>query len=370
MVSEGETWQRQHRMLRPGFAPRRVAGYAALMTDAAAAALDRTLQPHGEETEIELDLWTNAIAMDVILRTLFSTQLQPQRAKEITRAVQALDRHAMRELFWPVTLPDWLPLPGKAEKRWAVRTLKHFIAGHIAARQSAAPASAPQDDLLAMLLAARDEEGAEGDAALSAQEIHDQCQVIFLAGHETSATALQWWMLLMAKHRDALARAQQEIDETLQGQPPTADDAERLPWLMATIKEALRLYPPAPALMTRRAQADLPLETGTIPKGTLIFTLPWILQRDARWFPEPAAFKPERFLPDAPPLPRGAWMPFGTGPRVCIGQHLAMLELLLLTAMLLQRYDLQRPEGAAWPPAELHVTLRPPPGVRMKLIRR
>jgi len=123
-------------------------------------------------------------------------------------------------------------------------------------------------------------------------------------------------------------------------------------------------------VLTRRATADLRVQGYTIPRGTMLRITPWVLQRDPRSFPEPEAFRPERFLPGAPPPPRGAWMPFGTGPRVCIGQHFAMLEMVLVAAMLLQRCTLALPPGAPPAVAEMNVTLRPRGGVRLRLVRR
>ena len=137
-----------------------------------------------------------------------------------------------------------------------------------------------------------------------------------------------------------------------------------------TLKEALRLYPPIAALMTRRTTRDLTLGGWPIPRGALLYVTPWVLQRDPRWFEQPETFRPERFLPDAPPIPRGAWIPFGVGPRVCIGQHFAMLEMTLVAAMLLQRFELRLPDDAA--PAEpvLNVTLRPRQGLTLWMKRR
>ncbi|MEX8519044.1 MAG: cytochrome P450 [Leptothrix sp. (in: b-proteobacteria)] len=188
--------------------------------------------------------------------------------------------------------------------------------------------------------------------------------VSFQAGHETSATALLWWSRLLAE------RAQAEVDTVLAGRDPGPDDLAALPWLTATLKEAMRLYPPIAALLTRRTTQAIQVGGWTIPRGALLYVTPWVLQRDARWFEQPEAFRPERFLPDAPPPPRGAWIAFGVGPRVCIGQHFAMLEMTLVAAMLLQRYTLTLPADA--PPAEpvLNVTLRPCHGLTLLLRRR
>jgi cytochrome P450 len=207
-------------------------------------------------------------------------------------------------------------------------------------------------------------------AALAADEVFDQCMVSFQAGHETSATALLWWSHLMAAHPGALQRAHEEVDSALAGREPDAPDLGALPWLGATLKEAMRLYPPVPALMTRRTTRGITLGGHEVPAGALLRVTPWVLQRDRRWFDEPDAFRPERFLPDAAAPPRGAWMPFGTGPRVCIGQHFATLEMTLVAAMLLQRYTLSLPAGAAPPEPVLNVTLRPRGGIRLMLSRR
>ncbi|MEY4908348.1 MAG: hypothetical protein RL260_2066 [Pseudomonadota bacterium] len=376
LTVEGETWKRQHRLLRPGFAPRRVAGYAALMVDAARRALDDAVPPGQASARVEVDALMTRLTMDVILRTLFGRQARDE-AREASEATQALGRQAMREMFLPMTLPDWLPLPGKARKRWALRTLHGLVDHHIDARlsaQAADPSAVPTDDVLAMMLAARDEDAGNPEATgggLSRAELHDQCLVIFQAGHETSATALLWWSRLMAEHPEIARRARDEVDQVLAGRDPTPADLPRLDWLGATLKEAMRLYPPVPALMSRRAVKDAQVGPWRIPAGSLVRLTPWVLHHDPRWFPEPEVFRPERFTADAPPLPRGAWLPFGTGPRVCIGQHFAVLEMTLVAAMLLQRYTLAVESGEEIrPTAELNVTLRPKGGLRLSFTRR
>lgn len=132
----------------------------------------------------------------------------------------------------------------------------------------------------------------------------------------------------------------------------------------------MRLYPPVGALMSRRVIKPLHLGAWTVPAGALLRITPWVIQRDARWFPEPKVFRPERFVAAAEPPPRGAWMPFGTGPRVCIGQHFAMLEMTLVAALLLQRYELLTVPGEAPPEPEFNVTLRPSKPLQLRLRRR
>lgn len=365
LVTEGATWQRQRRMLMPGFTPRRVQGYAALMTAAARSVLDAAVPAGAQEAELDVAALMTRLTMDVILRTLFSRPDQGE-SRDAARATQVLSHSAMREMFWPVTLPDWLPLPGKRAKRWGLRTLHGLVKRHIEQRRALPVEQAPQDDLLAMLLAVRDESG----QGLSGTELHDQCLVMFQAGHETSATALLWWAWLMASHPATQQLAHQEVKAVLGQREPVAADLPALDWLGASLKEAMRLYPPIGALMSRRVVQPLQLGPWTLPAGAMLRITPWVIQRDARWFPEPEAFRPERFTAKAAPPPRGAWMPFGTGPRVCIGQHFAMLEMTLVAALLVQRYELQTVPGAVAPKPEFNVTLRPSKPLRLRLLRR
>jgi len=365
LVAEGEPWRRQRRMLAPGFLPRRVQGYAALMVDAARSALDAALPPGQDDTVRPIESLFNALTMDVIMRTLFSSRA-PAQAAAAAEATQVLSQAAMQEMFWPASLPDWLPLPHKRAKRRAMQVLTGLVDGQIAQRQALPPEQRPADDLLAMLLAVRDEDG----SGLTATELHDQCMVMFQAGHETSATALLWWSWLMAAHPGAAERARDEVDRVLAGRDPVATDAPTLPYLSATLKEAMRLYPPVAALLTRRVLRGFELAGRAVPPGTLLRITPWVIQRDARWFEQPEAFRPERFLVDEPAQPRSAWMPFGVGPRVCIGQHFAMLEMTLVAALLLQRCTLETLPGEPAPQPRMYVTLRPAAPLRLRLRRR
>ncbi|MFN3304595.1 MAG: cytochrome P450 [Roseateles sp.] len=358
LVTEGSTWQRQRRMLMPAFTPKRVAGYAALMTEAATAGLD-AVRPG----DVGMDALFSHLTMDVISRTLFSTPIGSDTAAA-AHAVQVLSETALAEMFWPVTLPDWLPLPGKAAKRHASRLLHGLLGGHIAARQASGDEG--RTDLLGMLKALRDDATGE---ALSPQEVYDQCMVSFQAGHETSATALVWWSWLLAAHPDIQARARAEVDAVLGGRVPTADDAGALPLLSATLKEAMRLYPPVAAIMTRRLTRDITVGGVLLPARSLVRVTPWLLHRDPRWWPDALAFTPERFLPGGHEIARGAYIPFGLGPRVCLGQHFAVLEMTLIAALLLQRFTLT-PLGAEAPKPRMGVTLRPEGGLRLSLAQR
>ena len=364
LVTEGAVWQRQRRMLMQAFTPRRVAGYVAQMVEATTQGL--TPLRSGEQA---MDSLFSHLAMDVISRTMFGAPISGD-TQAAAAAVAVLSETALGEMFWPMTLPDWLPLPGKAAKRQARRLIHGLIQGQIDARQH--QPDARKTDLLNMLLVLRDE---DSDTALSAQEVFDQCLLSFQAGHETTATALLWWSWLMACHPQAQTRAATEIDACLAGQAPGADAMQALPWLSATLKEAMRLFPPVAALMTRRLTRDIELAGVRLPARTLVRVTPWLLHRDPRWWPrEPDAFRPERFMaatddwqPD--PIPRGAYIPFGLGPRVCLGQHFAQLEMTVIAALLLQRFRLSTLSDTP-PTPLLAVTLRPAGGVRLMLAAR
>lgn len=360
LVTEGDTWRRQRRMLHPAFTPRHVGGLAGLMATAAGRALDDAL-PRGDGALVDIEALMTRLTMDVIFRALFGQAADRNEAEAAAWAIQALSRRAFREMFWPLTLPDWLPLPGKAQKRRALRVLHGTVAAQIDGRRCrGAP---PEGDLLGLLLAAQDE-SASGPTK---QEIHDQCLVVFQAGHETTATALAWWSRLVAEHPDVSARLCAEVDEVLGDRTPGSEDIPRLVFLNATLHEAMRLYPPVAALMGRRALRPMTLGDWTLPSGTLLRLTPWVIHRDPRWFPDPDAFRPERFLPGAAAPRKGSYMPFGAGPRVCLGQHFALLEMGIVAAMLLQRCTLVVPTGEPRPEPQLQVTLRPRGGIRLFL---
>lgn len=362
LVTEGEQWQRQRRMLQPGFTPKRVAGYAGLMVDAVQHTLCNLDQAANGQV-IDMDALMTHMTLDVILRTLFE-QHQTTDTTAIAQAIQTLSHYGYRQFFQPFSWPMWMPLPAVRQARQALRTLNQLIEHHIQTHAYDEHSSS----MLSMLQQVRDPE--HPNEGLSAQELHDQTMVIFQAGHETTATALTWWSGLIARHTEIAHRIRKEVDAVLQGEAPTPTSLAKMPWLQASLKEALRLYPPAAILFSRRTCQDIAVGPWTIPKGELVAFTPYVIQRDARWFESPNEFRPERFLPDAPELQRGTWIPFGTGPRVCIGQHFAMLEMGIIAAMLVQRFELAWPSKQAWPQANLAVSLRPATTMRVQLIKR
>ena len=368
LVTEGEVWQRQRRMLQPGFGPKRMAAYAHWMVAAAGEALDAL--PRLPEQTLDFEPLMTQLTMDVVLRTLYGHAVGPDgRAEALAaaRAVQTISHDGMQAMFWPASLPDWMP------HKWPVRQAKQqldaLVRRHISQRRQEAETGRPaQDDVLGMLLAARDEQGDQG--TLSDTEVRDQCMTIFLAGHETTAAALTWWGHTMATHPDCAQRAQAEVDQVLGPRPPQYADIPALPYLAQTLKETMRLYPPAASLISRRAIEPVQIGPWPLPQGALVRITPWVLHRDARWFPDPERFDPERFSEAGQAAQvRGSYLPFGTGPRVCIGSLFAMSEMVLVAAMVLQRFALA-PASTAPVQPRLNVILRPAGGMPLRLRRR
>jgi cytochrome P450 len=361
LITEGTVWQRQRRMLQPVFGPKRFDGYAREVVAGSAAALDKL--PVNQPMDFEHAM--TMLTMDVIMRTMFSSQV-PEDGVAASKAVRVLSRAGMKEMFLPFPLPEWVWLPWRPEANRARATLDTLVWRFIRQRQ-AEPGE--HDDLLAMLMSAADEEGDQG--RLDPQQVRDQCMTAFLAGHETTATALTWWGWAMASHPEIARRAAQEVDAALGGRAPVHADLHHLPYLAQTIKETLRMFPPAASLFTRQAIEDVQIGEWHIPKGSMVLVTPYVLHHDARWFENPGRFDPDRFSPErSERIPRGAYLPFGLGPRVCIGSNFAAMEMALIAAMLLQRFEFRPLPGQAAPRPMLNVTLRPADGMHLELVRR
>jgi len=358
LIAEGKAWADKRHALQPAFAPKSVKGFVPILAQAACGAMARW-EP-GDAVPVESRL--TALTMDVIQRMMFSSEIGIE-----ARAMEAAVHQALvagnAEMFWPASAPDWLPW--KRRKRRVRALLTGLIDRHVAARLAQDHAGWPQD-LLSRLL----ELHRLDPAAWPLSAVCDECMTAFLAGHETTAASLSWWAWCMASNPAAQEAARREVDAVLQGRTPGEEDLPRLGILAQTLNETMRLYPAAPVLMSRRATREIVLGGWTIPARTMFMIPVFLLHQDERWFPEPRAFRPERFAPDAPPIPRGAFMPFGTGPRVCLGQHLALAEMTVVAAMLLQRFTLAVPEGMAEPEAVLNISLRPKVPLSLTLARR
>lgn len=358
LVEEGARWQAKRQALQPAFAPKPVKDFAPSIAVTAGQAFDRW-PAGGAAMPVESAL--TALAMDVIMRMMFSSEIGGD-ARLAERAIHLLSATANDEMFWPASWPDWMPW--KREKRRMIAALKALIGRQIAARL-ATPHEAWPGDLLSRLLELRRMDG----AAWPLDAVRDECMTAFLAGHETTAATLTWWSWCMAANPQAQDQARREVSAVLDGRAPSAGDLPALGYLGLTLQETLRLYPAAPILMSRRALKPVRLGGWTLPARTILTVPLGLMQRDPRWFPEPECFRPERFLAGGAGVPRGAFMPFGAGPRVCLGQHLALAEMTVIAAMILQRFRLSVPQGMPAPRPVLKVTLRPETPLHLTLER-
>ena len=355
LTSEGEFHLRQRRLVQPAFHRDRIAAYAEVMVERTVAACQRWR----DDAEIDMSREMARLTLDIVSRTLFSTEVDAE-AGEINRALT--DSLA---LFDIILLPfsnmlQRLPLPSIRRFHAARRTLDSIIYRMIAERRASGE---DKGDLLSMLLLAQDE---EGTGRMSDQQVRDEALTLFLAGHETTANALTWAWHLLSRNPSAEAAMQAEIDAL--GHAPTFEDISVLPYTAAVFAEALRLFPPAWAI-GRRALEDVEIQGSRIPKDDIVLLCPYVTHRDSRWFPEPDAFRPERwFTPDVN-RPKFAYFPFGGGARVCIGERFAQAEGILLLAAIAQQW---RFAAAADGPVGYHaqITLRPRHGLPMRAIPR
>lgn len=356
LIAEGEPWRSKRHILQPEFSPKSVQSLIPAITGAAAKAFT---QWRTDDVAWPIESSLTSLAMDVIVQMMFSSEID-EDARIAERAVHEASVAGNAEMYWPASWPDWMPW--KMAKRQAIGVLNRLIDRHVQARLALAPVAWPKD-LLSRLLALH-----LGDPATwPLKAVRDECMTTFLAGHETAAATLTWWTWCMAANPDAQAVARQEVHTILQGRTPTAEDLPSLAYLTQTLQETLRLYPAAPVLLTRRSIRPVTLGGWQLPARTM-FTVPLqLMHHDPRWFPDPHAFRPERFAAKAPDMPRGAFLPFGTGPRVCLGQHLAMTEMTLIAAMFLQRFAVTTPTGMAAPRPVFNITLRPDQPLSLKL---
>ncbi|MFJ1209165.1 cytochrome P450 [Burkholderia pyrrocinia] len=348
LVAEGDAWRDKRHALQPNFMPKPVQAFVPAIAATAGHAL---AQWPARDPDWPIESALTSLAMDVIMRTMFSDTIGDD-ARAAEEAVRAVSAAADAEFYQPASTPDWMPW--KRGKARATAVLNGLIDRQLRARVDMPERTWP-DDLLSRLLRLHRADARKWPL----RAVHDECMTAFLAGHETTAGALTWWAWCMATNPAVQAAARDEVTRVLGGRAPSAETRSSLRYLTQTLDETLRLYPSAPILISRRASRPVALGAWQFPARTLFMLPLQLMQRDERWFPEPHAFRPERFAGDAPALPRGAYMPFGTGPRVCLGQHLAMTEMTVVAAMILQRHVLSVPPGMAPPRAVLNVTLRP-----------
>ena len=331
LTSQDAEYVRQRRLVQPLFTRRRVDQYAAAMCEEATATVQRWEK--GSDDVVDLLAESTRLTLRTVTRILFGGDVDTA-IDVVRRCFPVIGAYTRQRGFAPVNLPRQWPTPSNRRAAAAQREL-YDVCDQIIARRTGESESGT-DDLLGLLAGARD---ADGDS-LTANEIRDQVLIFLLAGHETTATSLGFALHLLASHPEEQARTREEVDRVLGGRLPGAQDLDALPYTTRVLKEAMRLYPAAPAT-GRRAVGDTEIGGFHIPDSANVFVSPWVTHRHPDHWPDPERFDPDRFTPEAEAArPRYAWFPFGGGPRACIGQHFSMLESVLALAVVLQAYEL------------------------------
>lgn len=356
LTSEGRFHQRQRRLVQPAFHRQRIAGYASVMVDYAARAADRWKD--GETLDMREEMMRLTLA--IVAKTLFNADVEGE-AGEIGEALTAVIEYFNRLLFPFSEFMEKLPLERNRRYRQAKARLDATIYRIIAERRAS---GGDQGDLLSILLQALDAEGDGG--GMTDRQVRDEAITLFLAGHETTANALTWTWYLLSEHPEVEAKLHAEIDEVLGGRQPTFEDIPRLTYTEKVLTESMRLFPPA-WIIGRQALRDYPVGDYVAPAGSVLLMSQYVVHRDPKYFPDPGAFKPERWTPEAKAaLPKYAYFPFGGGSRLCIGEGFAWVEGVLLLATIAQRWRMRLVPGH---PVALQplITLRPRHGMRMTL---
>jgi cytochrome P450 len=359
LTSEGEVHRRQRRLVQPAFHHARIAGYASTMVEHAARASARWQ----DGATMDMSEQMMRLTLAIVARTLFGADVEAEAA-EVGRALTATMKLFPRYLIPFADLLEKLPLPSNRRFREAKDYLDRTIYKLIEDRRRT---GADTGDLLSMLLLAQDEE--EHGAGMTDLQVRDEAMTLFLAGHETTSTALTWTWYLLSQNPDAERRFHDEVTSVLGEGRATIGDVPRLRYTEMVLAESMRLFPPA-WIIGRRAIEDYAIDGHTIPRGSLILMSQWVVHRDPRFFDEPLRFDPGRWSADAKETrPKFSYFPFGGGPRVCIGESFAWTEGILLLATLAQRWKMRLLPGHPVQPQAL-VTLRPKYGLQMIVERR
>lgn len=367
ITSEGSFWRRQRGMTQPAFHTKRIQNYAEVMVDYTERLLSE-YQP-GEVRDINQDMMR--LTLNIVSKTLFDAEMDSNAAR-VNKALTAV-LHASNEMVNSVLIfPQWIPTSRNRRIARSVRELDAIINQIIAARRVSGE---DKGDLLSMLLLAEDADGER----MTDKQVRDEAVNLFLAGHETTANALTWTWYLLSQHPEVEAKLHQELDRVLAGRIPTLADLRQLEYTEMVLKESMRLYPPVPGF-GRQAIEDVQIGDITVEKGRIILISPINLHTDPRWWDAPLEFRPERFAKGSDakasdvkdstePRHKHAYLPFGGGPRICIGNNFAMMEGVLALATMAQRYELRFIDDNPVIPRPT-ITLRPEHPMHMRIERR
>ena len=353
LTSEGDFWLRQRRLAQPAFHRSRIASYAATMVEYT----ERLLAGWQGAQERDAHQEMMRLTLQIVSKTLFDADVE-RDAQEVGKSLELLleiGANFRRTIF----VPHWLPTPANLRVKREVAQIEKILYRIIAERRASGHDAG---DLLSMLLAAQDEDGSK----MTDRQLRDETITLFLAGHETTASALSWTWWLLAQNPAVEKKLHAELDAVLGGRAPALDDLPNLVYTGHVITEALRLYPPAWGT-ARLAVEDHEIAGYPVKKGMGVAMAQWVVHRDPRWYDAPEEFRPERWENDLMRrLPRFAYFPFGGGARQCIGNAFALMEATLILSTIARKFHLRLVPGHPVVPLA-SITLRPRHGVRITL---
>ncbi|GAB5493323.1 MAG: cytochrome P450 [Phototrophicaceae bacterium] len=355
--SDGDFWRRQRKLMQPAFHVNRISAYADTMVEYSQAMLANW--EDGSVHDIAEDMMQ--VTLRIVGKTLFDADFQKQSG-DVAEALDYMLEDIIDASQTVIHLPEWLPTPSKYRRKQTIDLLNQVVMPIIKARRQQ---DEDTGDLLSMLLSAKDEDG----QGMTDEQVRNESLTLVLAGHETTANALTWTLYLLSQNPDVADKLRAEVDRVLGKRQPTLADLKDLTYTEQVIKEGMRVYPPVWSVARQTQDVT---ELGGYPIGkyaTAIIPI-WSVHHDERWYPNSDAFEPERWGDErAEAVPRYAYMPFGGGPRICIGNSFAMMEAQLILASIVQQYHLSHVEGHQVVPEPL-VTLRPKHGMKMRLHKR
>jgi cytochrome P450 len=364
-VSGGERWRGQRRLIDPAFSHMRLSR-AFVSMSAALDDYEQHLDAAAEQGQpVSLDLAMSHLTADIICRTVFSTTLQSQVARDVFDAFTVFERScAQVELKRLIFDKPWASIPQHDFVLAACRRIREHLGTLLDSHPGSGPAG--NDDIAAAVIAAR---GPDGTPGFTREELLDQLGVMFLAGHETTASALIWAFLLLAKRPDVASRLRAEVDAVAGDGRIDLEQTRRMPYVRNVFRETLRLYPPI-TFLPRVALEPERIGPYRVKRGTMLMISPWTVHRNAAYWPRPDEFDPDRFSPEREhELVAGAYLPFGQGPHVCVGAGFAAIEATLILARLARRYDFEALAAERIRPVA-RLTTRPAEPVQCRVLRR
>ncbi|MDX2214817.1 MAG: cytochrome P450 [Oculatellaceae cyanobacterium bins.114] len=356
LTAEGESWFWQRKLAQPVFHQKRIQGYGQVMIDYT----EQMLQTwhDGETRDIHQEMMR--LTLSIVMKCIFNKDVAEGEAKTVARALDVTMDWFESKRKQGFLVLEWFPRPENIRYRQAIAEMDDAIYNLIRERRAKTEET---NDLLSMLMHARDEETGEqmGDRLL-----RDEVATLMLAGHETTANALSWTWMLLSQHPKVRQKLQTELTEVLGDRPPTIEDLPRLQYTNQVVKESMRLYPPV-SIFGREVAKDTRIGDYEVASGTVIMISQWVMHRSPKYFDDPDLFKPERWENDLErSLPRGVYIPFGDGPRICIGKGFALMEAVLILAAIAQKYQIEVIPGFEIVP-QPSITLRPETGIQVTL---